>query len=38
MFVRTGQSRMMYDLFLYVGKDSANKTDCSAANVVLGVV
>ena len=35
MFVRAGQSRMMYDFFLYTGKDSANKTDCSAANVVL---
>ena len=35
MFVRAGQDGMMYDFFLYVGKDSANKTDCSAANVVL---
>ena len=35
MFVREGQSGMMYDFFMYVGKDSANKTDCSAANVVL---
>ena len=35
MFVRAGQSGMMYDLFLYGGKDSANKTGCSAANVVL---
>ena len=35
MFVRAGQSGMMYDFFLYAGKDSANKTDFSAANVVL---
>ena len=35
MFARAGQSRMMYDFFLHAGKDSANKTDCSAANVVL---
>ena len=35
MFVRAGQSGMMYYFFLYAGKDSANKTDCSAANVVL---
>ena len=35
MFVRAGQSGMMYDFFLYAGKDSANKTGCSAANVVL---
>ena len=35
MFVRVGQSGMMYDFFLYAGKDSASKTDCSAANVVL---
>ena len=35
MFVRACQSGMMYDFFLYAGKDSANKTDCSAANVVL---
>ena len=35
MFVRAGQDGMMYDFFVYVGKDSANKTDCSAANVVL---
>ena len=26
---------MMCDFFLYAGKDSANKTGCSAANVVL---
>ena len=26
---------MMYDFFLYTGNDSANKTNCSAANVVL---
>ena len=37
MFVRVGQSRMMYDFFLYAGKDNANKTDCSAGNVVLGL-
>ena len=30
MFVRAGQSGMMYDFFLYAGKDSANKTDCFA--------
>ena len=35
MFVRAGQSGMMYDFFLYAENDSANKTDCSAANVVL---
>ena len=35
MFARSGQSRMMYDFFRYAGKDSANETDCSAANVVL---
>ena len=35
MFVRSGQSRMMYYFFLYAGKDSANKTDCSTANIVL---
>ena len=35
MFVRAGQSGMMYYVFLYAGKDSANKTDCSAANLVL---
>ena len=35
MFVRAGQSGMMYDFFLYAGKDIANKTDCSEANVVL---
>ena len=35
MFVLAGQSGMMYDFFLYAGKDSANKNDCSAANVVL---
>ena len=35
MFVRAGQSGMMYYFFLYAGNDSANKTDFSAANVVL---
>ena len=35
MFSRAGKSGMMYDFFLYAGKDSANKTGCSAANVVL---
>ena len=35
MFVRAGESGMMSDFFLYAGKDSANKTDCSAANAVL---
>ena len=35
MFVRAGQSEMVYDFFLYAGKDSANKSDCSAANVNL---
>ena len=30
MFVRASQSGMMYDFFLYAGKDSANKTDCFA--------
>ena len=30
MFVRAGQSGIMYDFFQYAGKDSANKTDCSA--------
>ena len=30
MLVRAGQSGMMYDFFLYAGKDSANKTDCFA--------
>ena len=35
MFVCAGQSRMMYDFFLYAGKVSANNTDCSAANLVL---
>ena len=37
MFVHAGQSEMMYDFFLYLGKDSANKTDSSAANMVLGL-
>ena len=35
MFVRAGQSGMMYDFFLYAGKGSANNTDCSAANLAL---
>ena len=35
MFVCAGQSRMMYDFFLYAGKGSTNNTDCYAANVVL---
>ena len=35
IFVRAGEIRMMYDFFLYTGKDSGNKTDCSAANIVL---
>ena len=35
MFVRADQGGMMYDFFLYTGKDSANRTDCFAANVVL---
>ena len=35
LFVSAGQSRMIFDFFLYAGKDFANKTDCSAANVVL---
>ena len=35
MFVRAGQSGMKYDFFLYTRKDSANKFDYSAANVVL---
>ena len=35
MFFRADQSGMMYDFFLYAEKDSANKTDCSAANIVL---
>ena len=35
MFVCAGQSGMMYYFFLYAGKDSANKTDCYAANIVL---
>ena len=35
MFVRAGHSGMMYEFFLYAGKDCANKTDCFEANVVL---
>ena len=35
MFLCAGQSRMMYDFFLYAGKGSTNNTDCYAANVVL---
>ena len=35
MFVHADQSGMMYDFFLYAGKDSAKKTDFSAANIVL---
>ena len=35
MLFRAWQSRMMHDFFLYAEKNGANKTDCSAENVVL---
>ena len=35
MFVRASQSGMMHDFFLCAGKNSTNKIDCSAANVIL---
>ena len=35
MFVRASRSGMMHEFFLCAGKDSANKIDCSAANVAL---
>ena len=41
MIVRAGQSRMMYDFFLYAGKDgkdSANKTDCHAVKCSFATV
>ena len=35
IFVRAGQSGIMYDFFLYKGKDNVRNENCSAENVVL---
>ena len=35
MFVQPGQSGSIYHFFLYPGKNSANKVDCSCENVVV---
>ena len=38
MFVRAGASGMMYDFFLYSGKDSAGAENCSSEGSVMRLV